>query len=98
QRAGISLNTGALPSLAHFHFQHDGELTLTTLFTQLMLEKGYLAFNQFKPSYAHQRQHVENYMASVNVTFEILGTAIAQGSAARSLAGPPARRGFYRLT
>jgi len=98
KRAGINLNTGALPSLAHFQLQHDDELILTTLFTQLMLEKGYLAFNQFKPSYAHQNHHVENYMASVNETFELLGNAIAQGGAARLLTGPSARRGFYRLT
>jgi len=98
KRAGINLGTGALPSLAHFHLQHDDELILTTLFTQLMLEKGYLAFNQFKPSYAHQNHHVENYMAAVNETFEILGNAIAQGGAARLLTGPSARRGFYRLT
>jgi len=98
KRAGINLNTGALPSLAHFQLQHDDELTLTTLFTQLMLEKGYLAYNQFKPSYAHQEHHVESYMAAVNEAFDILADAGANGCIASLLKGPSARRGFYRLT
>jgi glutamate-1-semialdehyde 2,1-aminomutase len=94
----INLSTGALPSLAHFNLQHDDELSLTTLFTQLMLERGYLADNQFKPSYAHQKHHVDSYMPAMNEAFATLATAIAQGCVADLLKGPSARRGFYRLT
>lgn len=98
EEAGLKLHTSGLPSLNHFGLDYEDELTLTTLFTQLMLEKGYLAYNQFKPSFAHQKHHVEEYLGAVSETFAILAEAVVQGDAVSRLKGPPARRGFYRLT
>ena len=96
--AGLKLHTSGLPSLIHFRLEHEDELALTTLFTQLMLEKGYLAWNQFKPSLAHQGNHVEEYLAAITDTFAVLAEAGAQRDAAYRLMGPVARQGFYRLT
>ena len=73
-------------------------IVLTTLFTQEMLTKGYLAWNQFKPSYAHQTDHVEEYLVAVRSTFMSLAESLAKGDLSQQLHGPPARRGFYRLT
>jgi len=97
-RAGLPLQTSGLPSLNHFHIDHPDELALTTLFTQLMLEEGYLAHNQFKPSLAHTRQHVQSYLQAVERVFGVLAEAAARGDALQRLRGPQARRGFYRLT
>ena len=98
QQTGIALHTDGLPSLAHFSFDHPDELVLTTLFTQDMLERGYLAWSQFKPSFAHQPSHVEAYMSAVEASFATIADAIARGDCASRLKGPCARRGFYRLT
>jgi glutamate-1-semialdehyde aminotransferase len=98
EKTGIKLHTNGLPSLSHFNFDYEDELVLMTLFTQIMLEKGYLAWNQFKPSFAHQEHHVEEYLAAVIDTFAVLAEAVAQGDVASRLKGPPAQRGFYRLT
>jgi glutamate-1-semialdehyde aminotransferase len=98
EKTGLKLHTSGLPSLNHFSLDYEEELILSTLFTQTMLEKGYLAYNQFKPSWAHQEHHVEAYLAAVTDTFATLAEAVAQGDAASLLKGPPARRGFYRLT
>lgn len=98
EKAGLKLHTSGLPSLNHFHFDYEDELVLTTLFTQLMLERGYLAYNQFKPSYAHQVKHIESYLKAVNDVFAILAEAIDDENARDLLEGSPARRGFYRLT
>ena len=96
--AGLTLHTGGLPSLAHFRFDHPDEPTLSTLFTQDMLERGYLAYSQFKPSFAHQVSHVAAYMTAVEATFTMIAEAVRAGDSASRLKGPPARRGFYRLT
>lgn len=98
QRNGLDIHVSGLPSLNHFSFKHAGEPELTTLFNQLMLEKGYLAFNQFKPSLAHTNVHVDAYLAAVDAAFTIVSDAVARGDAAARLKGPVARRGFYRLT
>jgi glutamate-1-semialdehyde 2,1-aminomutase len=98
QQTGLKLHTDGLPTLTHFGFDSDDGLALTTLFTQIMLEKGFLAWNQFKPSYAHQTHHVDQYLAAVTDTFAVLAEAVAQDNVAGNLKGPPAQRGFYRLT
>src|SRR5262249_42671905 len=95
---GVTIHTEGLPSLTHFGFEHPDEPALTTLFTQDMLERGYLAYNQFKPSFAHQPSHVAAYMTAVEATFATIADAIRAGDAASRLKGPVARRGFYRLT
>jgi len=97
EKTGLRLHTSGLPSLTHFSLEYEDELTLMTLFTQIMLEKGYLAWNQFKPSLAHQVLHIEKYLAAVTDAFAILAEAIRRGDAYNRLKGPPARRGFYRL-
>jgi glutamate-1-semialdehyde aminotransferase len=94
---GLKLHTSGLPSLCHFTFEHEDELVLTTLFTQIMLEKSYLAYNQFKPSYAHTLGHVSNYLTAVEEAFGILSEGLERGDLTRRLKGPVAKRGFYRL-
>ena len=95
--AGIKLHTSGLPSLNHFNLDYENELELSTLFTQVMLEKGYLAYNQFKPSFAHQRCHVEEYLIVAQDVFTIVKEAVISGHIESYLKGPPARPGFYRL-
>lgn len=98
RETGVPLHVSGLPTLNHFGFKADNEVELTTLFVQLMLEKGYLAFNQFKPSFAHGENHVEAYLTAVREAFAVIAAAIERGDAAARLKGPTARRGFYRLT
>ena len=97
ESTGLKLHTSGLPSLCHFTFEHEQEPALTTLFTQIMLERGYLAYNQFKPSWAHTGDHVETYIARVREAFGVLAEGLTQGNILRRLKGPVAQRGFYRL-
>jgi glutamate-1-semialdehyde 2,1-aminomutase len=97
-KVGLRLHASGLPSLCHFAFEHEQELVLTTLFTQIMLEKGYLACGQFKPSFAHTHPQVDQYLAAVEEAFAILARSLDEGNSASLLKGPVAQRGFYRLT
>lgn len=96
-RTGLKLHTSGLPSLCHFTFGHEQELVLSTLFTQIMLERGYLAYNQFKPSFAHTKEHVDNYLRVAEEAFAVLAEGLRNGNLASKLKGPVAQRGFYRL-
>ena len=98
RKVGLKLHASGLPSLCHFAFEHEEELVLATLFTQIMLEKGYLACGQFKPSFAHTQQQVDEYLAAVEEAFAILAESLDRGTSALLLKGPVAQRGFYRLT
>lgn len=97
KETGLLLHTSGLPSLAHFGFEYDDELMMTTLFVQLMLERGFLAANQFKPSFAHNKEHIDLYLTAVKESFAIIAEAKTKGNVASLLKGPVARRGFYRL-
>lgn len=98
EHVGLQLKADGLPSLAHFQLIHEDALRLTTLFSQQMLEKGFLASDQFKPSFAHAPDHVAEYLEAVSDTFLVLAESLAWGDIDRRLNGPPAQKGFYRLT
>lgn len=93
----LSLHTSGLPSLCHFGLNHPESMAMSSLFVQLMLDKGYLAGDQFKPSYAHSVESVEAYLDAAKVCFSILKEAMEKGDVEERLNGPIARRGFYRL-
>ena len=95
---GLPLHHDGLPSLVHFGFDHSEHIKLTTLFSQLMLEAGYLAGDQFKPSYAHEMDDIAEYLGAVSDAFLTIAEAVAWGDVDRRLKGPPAQKGFYRLT
>lgn len=98
EEAGLHVHTSNLPTLAHFKIEHKEELALTTLFTQEMLARGFLAWTQFKASLAHKPEHVEDYLAAAREVFAIMKDALAKGDLHSRVHGPLQRRGFYRLT
>jgi hypothetical protein len=69
-----------------------------TLFSQLMLDRGFLASSNFRPSYAHKPEHVEAYNAAVGEIFAHLAEGAKAGTLTGELKGPVQGRGFYRLT
>ena len=54
----------------------NNNLELKTLFTQLMLEKDFLATTAFYASYAHEEYHITKYLTAVDDVFKILKEAI----------------------
>jgi glutamate-1-semialdehyde aminotransferase len=84
--------------LGHFLFKHENPMVLKTLFTQLMLEKGYLATTAFYASYAHKQEHVDKYLAAVDEVFGFISKAIEEGSPEKHLKGRVCHAGFQRLT
>lgn len=96
--AGLQVHTSKIPTLNHFRFEHPEERTLHTLFSQMMLERGFFASSNFKPSYAHKMDHVERYVAATREVFATLGDAAKRGALTAMLKQPLQGRGFYRLT
>jgi len=93
----IKLDNG-FACLAHFAFEHENANKLKTLFTRLMLEKGFLAGTVFYPTVAHDKEVLEKYSQAVDSTFEELAKNIADNSIEKKLRGAAAHQGFKRLT
>ena len=98
KNTGIRISVSGMPPLSHFSFDSENAQILSTLFTQEMLKKGFLAWNQFKSCHAHKKEHVKDYLAATEETFALIADAQSKSNAADLLEGPPARGGFYRLT
>ncbi len=95
---GLKISVSGIPPLGHFSFEYENGQAVRTLFTQEMLQKGFLATNAFYASYAHQSQHVESYLEAVGETFAFIAEAIEKNEVEKLLKGPIAHSGFRRLT
>ena len=83
--------------LGHFSFQHKEPLVLKTLYTQLMLKRGFLATNAFYASYAHKDKDVQDYLSAADEAFAEISKAIRSGRPSKLLKGPVCHSGFKRL-
>ena len=98
ESAELGVHVSGVPPLSHFEFDYPESQPIRTLFTQLMLERGFLATNSFYATYGHQECHVDSYIESVNEVFGMLSEAIHSNEVASRLCGPVAHAGFQRLT
>ncbi len=96
--AGVNINVTGIAPLGHFTFAHDDAGDMRTLFTQMMLERGFLATGAFYATYAHQDHHVSVYLDAITSVFAHIGAAIRDKTVGGELKGPIAHSGFARLT
>jgi len=97
-KVGLPVEVTGIPPLGHFSFDIENSQAVRTLFTQMMLERGFLATNAFYATYAHQDSHVEHYLRAVEEVFMLLAEAIEKKNVQKLLKGPVAHSGFRRLT
>jgi glutamate-1-semialdehyde 2,1-aminomutase len=93
-KAGLEINILGLPTLASFEFKTEYANELNTRFVIEMLENGFLAFRQFKPSLSHGHDELNKYKAFVSETF----LSLAKGNFNQEILITNAHNGFYSLT
>jgi glutamate-1-semialdehyde 2,1-aminomutase len=94
---GIEIHIGGLDPVGHFVFKYEKQLIHKTLFTQLMLERGFLATTAFYTSFAHKLEHLVVYRKAVSETFKIIAQSIIDNNTESLLKGPVCHAGFSRL-
>jgi glutamate-1-semialdehyde 2,1-aminomutase len=97
EKHSLPVEIGGIPPLSHFTFEHEKALILKALFIQYMLEKGFLASTIFYAMYAHQEDHVRQYIKAADETFKMIKTSIETGHPEKDLLGRPSVAGFKRL-
>jgi glutamate-1-semialdehyde 2,1-aminomutase len=85
------------PCLAHFRFDHVLANELKTLYTQLMLECGFLAGPSVYATLAHTNEILGLYGEAIDEVFADIAEALATGDVQARLKGPVAHTGFTRL-
>lgn len=97
KKHGLKIKISGVYPLGHFDFEYKNSLVLKTLFTQLMLEKGFLAANAFYAAYAHKERHLKRYAEATDQSFAFIKKALAEGKPKKYLKGPVCHAGFRRL-
>ncbi len=97
-RNGVAAKVSGIYPLSHVEFEYHNPLVMKTLFTQLMLARGFLATTAYYASFAHKEQDLAAYADAVNESFAIMGRGQREGNAETLLAGPVCHSGFRRLT
>lgn len=97
EHTGLELEISGIDPLCHFIFQNNQAQAMRTLFTQFMLDRGFLASNSFYATFSHTEQHVETYLTATEEAFRIIAVAVENGTVGEQLRGPVAHVGFARL-
>lgn len=94
----VDIEVSGIDPLSHFSFKYKNPLVLKTLFTQLMLERGFLATTAFYASYAHKKRHIDKYLKAVDEVFGFISEMLKKGRPERFLKKQICHNGFKRLT
>ena len=97
EKHGLPLATYGHPPLPCFKFEHPDDLSLQTLYTARMLDRGILANFAISICLAHTETHVDQYLAAADEVFAELAEAMEKGDAAKRIGGPVRHTGFTRL-
>jgi len=95
---GLDVTVSGLDPLAHLNFMGDDAQTQRTLFTQEMLDRGFLAGPAFYAMAAHTQEDIADYADACREVFALIASAASTGSIEGRLRGPIAHSGFKRLT
>ncbi|MCK4781629.1 aminotransferase class III-fold pyridoxal phosphate-dependent enzyme [Candidatus Parcubacteria bacterium] len=99
EKHDLKINITGIPPLTTFIFDYKkNSQALHTLFTQEMLERGYLASKSVYVSYSHNERHIKEYLENVDKAFELIKNGIEKDNIHNLLKGPIAHTGFKRLT
>ncbi len=70
----LDLQVSGLPSLPSFSFNNKDNLLMMSYYTARMLDFNILGFRQFKPSFSHNKNHLNEYKKAVDIIFEEIGS------------------------
>lgn len=94
---GVEIRCLGHPALSTFAFCCENALEVQTLFTVRMLERGFLVGGSFYPCLAHQRHHVEAFVAAAEEVLGEIGEAVRKGDITTRLKSPARLTKFQRL-
>ena len=93
----LDIEVGGIMPLSHFNFKYSEPLVLKSLYTQIMLEKGFLATTALYSSYAHKREDIQKYLEATDSAFSFISRVVKEGNPKKYLKGPICHSGFKRL-
>ncbi|MDD5005733.1 MAG: aminotransferase class III-fold pyridoxal phosphate-dependent enzyme [Candidatus Omnitrophica bacterium] len=97
EKHNLNITISGIYPLTNFTFNYKDPLILKTLFTRLMLEKGFLATTSFYASYGHKINNVRDYLNSVDDAFGFIANVIRKNKIKKYSKIPVCHSGFRRI-
>ncbi len=94
ESAGLKIKTKGMAPLPSFAIETEDAKAASTLYTQCMLDEGYLASAAFYASLAHTPEIVDTALAASERAFTQVARAVAEGRVEGQLRGPVAYAGL----
>jgi glutamate-1-semialdehyde 2,1-aminomutase len=94
---GLPIRVSGLDPLAHFEIEHPDAQSAKTLYTQEMLQRGFLANNAFYAMMAHTPEDVQAYGRAAAEVLPLIQDALREEGVRSRLKGPVSHLGFSRL-
>lgn len=98
QKNDLKITVGGIYPFSYFVFNYDNHLLFKTLYTQFMIEKGFLATNACYICFAHKQEHVAKYLEAADEVFAKIAKIIKDGNPRDHLRTRECHSGFKRLT
>lgn len=98
KKNNLDLTISEFAPLASFNINYKNKNEIYTLFTQLMLSKGYIAGNSIYVSYSHKNIDLLDYEKKCNEVFKIIKKFINNEDKIIKVKGRMKTDGFSRLT
>ncbi|MHB1126564.1 MAG: aminotransferase class III-fold pyridoxal phosphate-dependent enzyme [Bacillota bacterium] len=98
QTYDIEIEISGIPPLTHLSFKQNNHLEIQTLYTQEMLEKGYLLGASVYATYAYTDEIIDKFIEDSEPVFKIIKQAIGSCNVKSYLKGETIHAGFKRLT
>lgn len=95
---GLAVKISGIPPLTHISFICDDPMAVQTLYTQEMLNKGYLLGAAVYTSLAYSDDIISKFIEDSDSVMALLQKAITTGEVKKYLNGEVAHAGFKRLT
>jgi len=98
KKHGITIHVSGIPPLTHIAFESNDGLAIQTLYTQEMLDNGFLLGASVYSTYAYSDSIISKFQEQSDFAFRSIKDAIDSGNIRRFLKGAVIHAGFKRLT
>lgn len=98
RKHGVEIHISGIPPLTHISFRADNPLAVQTLYTQEMLERGFLLGAAVYSTYAYSDEIIDRFIEASDAVFQKIKVALDSGNVNKFLKGEVIHAGFKRLT
>jgi glutamate-1-semialdehyde aminotransferase len=98
ERHGLKIEISGIPPLTHISFKHEEPNVVQTLYSQEMLQKGYLLGASVYTTHAYTDEVIDQFLNDSDPVFGTIAEARRKGNTRSLLRGDVIEMGFKRLT